>query len=215
MPPVEGRKQSMYRGSLNSTERPNAATTTHPQRPEEPYPNGVHHDPTHNPRRHRRRDDFSRGGRPILASLEELAGGLADYFGGNQTRTHFWLADDGGLMSVAYCAPEALTDRTWNLRFTAVRPDLRGKGHGATLLRHVERTLAKRGERLLLVETSGVEVFERTRALHRRAASTTRQEFGTSTRRGDPPQAAGRSKFPSARVFSALEGRGTPLIDLI
>lgn len=101
--------------------------------------------------------------------LEELAGGLADFFGGDQTRPHFWLADDdGGLVSVAYCAPEALTDRTWNLLFIAVRPDLRGQGRGAALLRHVERTLAERGERLLLVETSGAEAFERTRAFYQK-----------------------------------------------
>jgi ribosomal protein S18 acetylase RimI-like enzyme len=36
------------------------------------------------------------------------------------------------------------------------------------LLRHVEQALAARGERLLLVETSGSPGFERTRAFYRK-----------------------------------------------
>lgn len=104
-----------------------------------------------------------------LHELEELGSGLADYFDGDQSRTHFWLADDdGGLVSVAYCAPEAMTDGTWNLLFIAVRPDLQGQGRGAALLHHVERTLTERGERVLLVETSGTDALERTRAFYRK-----------------------------------------------
>ncbi len=99
--------------------------------------------------------------------LEEVGGGLADYFDGDQSRTHFWLADDDdGLISVAYCAPEAMTDGTWNLLFIAVRPDLQGQGRGAALLRHVEKTLKERGERVLLVETSGTDALERTRMFY-------------------------------------------------
>lgn len=101
--------------------------------------------------------------------LAELGGGLADYFGGDQNRPHFWLADDdGGLVSVAYCAPEVMTDGTWNLLFIAVRPDLQGQGRGAALVRHIEHWLTERGERILLVETSGTDALERTRAFYRK-----------------------------------------------
>ena len=99
--------------------------------------------------------------------LEEVGGGLADYFGGDQDRTHFWLADDDdGLVSVAYCAPEVMTDGTWNLLFIAVRPDLRGQGRGAALVSYVENTLRERGERVLLVETSGTDALALTRTFY-------------------------------------------------
>ena len=45
-----------------------------------------------------------------------------------------------------------------------VHPDQQCGGHGAALMRHVEQALAARGERVLLVETSGLASFERTRA---------------------------------------------------
>jgi GNAT superfamily N-acetyltransferase len=45
-------------------------------------------------------------------------------------------------------------------------PDHQAGGRGTALLRHVERVLAERGERLLLVETSGLPEFERTRAFY-------------------------------------------------
>ena len=98
-----------------------------------------------------------------------MAACLADYFDGDQSRAHFWFADDdGGLVSVAYCAPEVMTDGTWNLLFIAVRPDLQGQGHGAALVRHIEQRLIERGERILLVETSGTTDLERTRAFYRK-----------------------------------------------
>jgi ribosomal protein S18 acetylase RimI-like enzyme len=50
----------------------------------------------------------------------------------------------------------------------AVRPDRQRQGRGAALLRHVEQALAARDGRLLLVETSGLASFERTRAFYRK-----------------------------------------------
>ena len=56
----------------------------------------------------------------------------------------------------------------WNLLFIAVRPDLQGRGRGSALLRHIEQALRERGARLLLIETSGLGTFERTRAFYRK-----------------------------------------------
>jgi ribosomal protein S18 acetylase RimI-like enzyme len=92
---------------------------------------------------------------------------IAGYLGGDLSNG-FWLAyDDGGPVGVAYCAPERMTDGTWNLYLIAVDPDRQGQGCGTALLRHVEQALAVRGERLLLVETSGLPDFERARAFYR------------------------------------------------
>jgi ribosomal protein S18 acetylase RimI-like enzyme len=97
--------------------------------------------------------------------LQELSEMLADYFssGGD----HFWITDDNeGAVGVAYCQPEPMTDRTWNLQLIAVRLDRQGKGRGSNLLRHVEQMLTARGARVLLVETSGLPSFERTRTFY-------------------------------------------------
>lgn len=104
--------------------------------------------------------------------LEEVSGMLTDYFGDNNSNSdHFWITDEDdndGPVGVAYCASEPMTDGTWNLQLIAVRPDRQGQGHGATLLHYVEETLTARGGRVLLVETSGMESFERTRAFYRK-----------------------------------------------
>lgn len=98
--------------------------------------------------------------------LEVLREMLADYFAGNNE--HFWLTDDDGdgPVAAACCAPELMTNGTWNLLFIAVHPDCQGQGRGAALVGYVEQTLIARGARLLLVETSAS--FERTRAFYRK-----------------------------------------------
>lgn len=99
--------------------------------------------------------------------LEALSEMLADYFSGDSNSDHFWLTDDdNGPVGVAYCEPERMTNQTWNLQLIAVRPDRQGQGRGAALLHYVEQTLTVRGGRILLVETSGLPGFERTRAFY-------------------------------------------------
>ena len=101
--------------------------------------------------------------------LEELGEMLSDYFGGSSDTNHFWITDDdNGAVGVAYCEMERMTDGTWNLQLIAIRPDRQGQGRGATLLGYVEQTLAARGGRVLLVETSGLPDFERTRRFYRK-----------------------------------------------
>ncbi|HEX8704660.1 MAG TPA: GNAT family N-acetyltransferase [Myxococcaceae bacterium] len=98
--------------------------------------------------------------------LEEL---LKDHFAGRSGDGHHWLTyDDDGPVGVAYYAPERMTQGTWNVYLMAVHPNCQGGGRGAALLAHMERTLAARGGRVVLVETSGLDSFERTRAFYRK-----------------------------------------------
>ena len=93
---------------------------------------------------------------------------LAPYFEQGSDGEQVWLADDeSGPLAVAYYAPERMTEGTWNLYLIAVHPEHQGRGRGSALLRRVEATLAERGGRVLLVETSGLPEFERTRAFYR------------------------------------------------
>lgn len=95
---------------------------------------------------------------------------LSDYFGSAAESLDFWLTDDDdGLVGVAYVAPERMTEGTWNLYLIAVHPNYQRQGRGAALLAQVEQILTKRGERLLLVETSGTEDFEYVRSFYRQS----------------------------------------------
>jgi ribosomal protein S18 acetylase RimI-like enzyme len=99
--------------------------------------------------------------------LELLETMLSDYFSDNTESNSFWItADDEkeGVVGVAYCEPERMTDRTWNLQLIAVRADHQGKGCGRKLLRYIEETLKARGERMLIVET--LASLEGTRAFY-------------------------------------------------
>jgi ribosomal protein S18 acetylase RimI-like enzyme len=60
-----------------------------------------------------------------------------------------------------------MTAGTWNLYLIAVHPDRQRQGRGKALIAHVEQLLAARGERVLLVETSGTEDFEYVRVFYR------------------------------------------------
>lgn len=100
--------------------------------------------------------------------LEELGGMLKTYFDGELGEDSSWIVyDNGKIIGAAYYAPEPYADGTWNLYFIAVSPDCQGQGCGTKLLQYVEQTLAARGERLLLIETSGLPNFENTRRFYR------------------------------------------------
>ena len=97
--------------------------------------------------------------------LQELSAMLTDYLSGDSD--HIWLTDDNGeLVGVAYCAPEQMTNGTWNLLFLAIHPDCQGQGRGTAMVRYVEEMLVAKGAHLLLGET--LASFERTRAFYRK-----------------------------------------------
>jgi ribosomal protein S18 acetylase RimI-like enzyme len=93
---------------------------------------------------------------------------VASFLGPDETEDRWLTLDDGEPAAVAYYAPERLTSGTWNLYLIAVRADRQGRGYGAFLLDHIEHELAARGGRVLIVETSGLPAFERTRAFYER-----------------------------------------------
>jgi len=103
-----------------------------------------------------------------LFPSELLDAMTAGYFAG-EAGPDLWLTyDDGSPAAVAYCAPERMTQGTWNLLLIAVHPKSHGKGYGAATMRHVEQLLAAKGARLLLVETSGLPRFEGTRTFYKK-----------------------------------------------
>ena len=90
---------------------------------------------------------------------------ISDYF--NHNSNDLWLTyEDNQPVAIAYCAPERMTEGTWNLLLIAVHPDYQAKGYGTSILNYIEQMLAARGERLLLVETSSLDSFELAQAFY-------------------------------------------------
>jgi ribosomal protein S18 acetylase RimI-like enzyme len=76
--------------------------------------------------------------------------------------------EEGVVRAAAYCAPEAATDRVWNLTMIAVHPDHQGHGLGGALMARLEDTLRAHGQRMMVVDTSGLPQYDRTRAFYER-----------------------------------------------
>lgn len=104
-----------------------------------------------------------------LDGFEEILSGYLD----GSLEEHRWIVweKDGVVGGAAYVAPEPFSDRVWNLYFLGVLPDRQGTGVGGALVRRVEGDLRDLGEtkaRVLVVETSSVDSFARTRAFYER-----------------------------------------------
>lgn len=80
----------------------------------------------------------------------------------------FWLTCHLDQVAVGFCyaVPEEMAEGTWNMLALAVRPDLQGNGHGARLVEAAEQHLRTRGQRLVIVDTSGTADFAQTRKFY-------------------------------------------------
>ncbi|MBD2297343.1 GNAT family N-acetyltransferase [Nostoc sp. FACHB-87] len=104
------------------------------------------------------------------SETEELSKVLASYFSGNIGEGHVWLTDEenGKACGVAYYAPAPFTDGTWDLLMIVVHPNYQRQGRGEALVKYVENALRASGQRILLVETSGLPSYERARAFYKK-----------------------------------------------
>lgn len=102
-----------------------------------------------------------------LFPAELLDGMVSDYFANSETE-EIWLTrlDNNKPIAIAYCAPERLTDGTYNLYLIAVHKDFQAQGIGGQIMAYVESLLQSKGKRILLVETSGLPEFELTRKFY-------------------------------------------------
>ena len=75
---------------------------------------------------------------------------------------------DDQLVGYACYGPTPATERTWDLYWIAVHPAAQGSGAGGALMEEVERRLASRSARLLVVETSSRDDYAPTRRFYDR-----------------------------------------------
>lgn len=94
--------------------------------------------------------------------------GMIDALIAGELEGHQWLAleEDGLVKGAAYFAPETFADGVWNLYFIGVLAERQGKGLGTALLKYVEDELRASGQRILIIETSGLDGFELTRKFY-------------------------------------------------
>ncbi|NME72432.1 GNAT family N-acetyltransferase [Flammeovirga aprica] len=96
--------------------------------------------------------------------LDEL---IADYLANHMTEEIWFTATEKGKpISIGYCAPEKLTEGTYNLYAIGVRSDVQAKGIGSKMMAFIENHLREKGHRLLIVDTSGTDDFKLTRRFY-------------------------------------------------
>ena len=95
---------------------------------------------------------------------------LFEYFN-NEASSDLWLTYEQEIpVSIAYVAPEKMTEGTWNIYLIAVHPDFQSQGIGTVMIEKIEKLLTEKGERILLVETSGLDSFAKTRSFYDQCA---------------------------------------------
>jgi len=102
-----------------------------------------------------------------LFPSEMLDDMISDYLN-NESSADIWFTTtvNGTPISIAYCAPERMTEGTYNLYAIAVRKDFQGKGIGKKMMEYLENLLVQNGNRVLIVETSGKSEFALTREFY-------------------------------------------------
>lgn len=98
----------------------------------------------------------------------DLLGSMISDFFDNPETQDIWLTRliNQKPVAIAYCAPERLTEGTYNLYLIAVHKEFQGNGIGRELMNYIEILLKSQGHRILLVETSGLPEFELTRKFY-------------------------------------------------
>ncbi|WP_407522434.1 N-acetyltransferase [Lacibacter sp. MH-610] len=102
-----------------------------------------------------------------LFPSEYLEDMISDYFT-NQETTDIWFTyiHNNRPVALGYCAPEKLTNGTYNLYAIAVRKELQGQGIGQKMMDYIEKLLAENGKRVLIVETSSTDHYSLTRKFY-------------------------------------------------
>ena len=94
---------------------------------------------------------------------------IAPFLNG-EASDHIWLVacDGQDILAFAYCEPERMTIGTSNMLALATHANHRSEGIGARIVCDLEERCRQRGDRILLIETSGLPQFDRTRIFYER-----------------------------------------------
>ena len=90
-----------------------------------------------------------------------------DYFT-NTASEEIWMTKEENNIpiAIANCAPEKMTEGTYNLYLIAVHKKFQGQSLGKEIMKYFETLLKEKGVRILIVETSALPSFELTRKFY-------------------------------------------------
>ena len=131
------------------------------------------------------------GIRNVLNTIElfppEMLDDMIAAYLDNPETEEIWVTSiqDGKVCGVGYCAPEKLTDRTYNLYAIGIQNDLQGKGIGKKMMSFIEGYLKDNGARVLLVDTSSMPEFDQTRAFYHKIGYTKEATIRDFWKEGD------------------------------
>ena len=74
--------------------------------------------------------------------------------------------DKNGVNGYVCIGPRPLTDGTYDLYWIAVNPKIQSKGVGSRLVKYIEDHLKNKNGRLVLIETSGKEGYDKERKFY-------------------------------------------------
>jgi ribosomal protein S18 acetylase RimI-like enzyme len=100
----------------------------------------------------------------VVVAEEVIDGYLADPTGSGYITL---VAEDGPTVNGYICyGPTPLTEGTWDVYWIAVAAGEQGRGIGGALLAYAEAKIGQTGGRLILIETSSQESYEKTRRFY-------------------------------------------------
>ncbi|CAN5548568.1 hypothetical protein BH10BAC5_BH10BAC5_09080 [soil metagenome] len=95
---------------------------------------------------------------------------LIDVYLNNEDQKDYEIFTDAGVgneVNGYICiGPRPLTEGTYDLYWIAVNPNSQSKGVGSGLVKHIEEHLKKQNGRLILIDTSGKESYEKERKFY-------------------------------------------------
>ena len=112
---------------------------------------------------------------------------MIDDYLNNEKSTDIWFTTtkEGKPISIGYCAPERMTEGTYNLYAIAVHKSHQGMGIGKKMMEYIENYLRNIGNRILIVETSGTTEYKLTREFYIKCGYTKQAVIPEFYEKGD------------------------------
>jgi GNAT superfamily N-acetyltransferase len=98
-----------------------------------------------------------------LVALREV---LDDYHKDQRAHRAYSYEKEGHIHGFVYFAPAEMTVQTWYIYWIFVEKSIQAKGIGSKLLKSAEEEATAAGGRLMLIETSGLPIYEPTRKFY-------------------------------------------------